>query len=108
MVRRIVRTHDNPIIAICPNCKTGSKLRRATVPQIDSCGFESYFFQCESCKRSLAGIIDPLDEELLVSLLEPTSWFEHPSQEGVDYQTDTLIGCADKSVLVILVSKRRS
>ena len=108
MVRRIARTHDNAVIAICPNCETGSKFFRTKNPQIDSCGFESYSFQCESCKRSLAGIIDPLDKELLVSLSEPTSQCEHPSQEGVDYQKDTVIGCADKSVLVILVSKRRS
>ena len=107
MVRRIVRTHDNPIIAICPNCKAGSKLRRATVPQIDSCGFESYSFQCESCKSSLAGIIDPLDGELLVSLLEPTSWCEHSSPERADYQTEPLIGYVKKFILMILVSKRR-
>jgi hypothetical protein len=107
MVRRIARTHDNPIIAICPNCKSGSKLLRATVPQLDSCGFESYSFQCEGCKRTLAGIIEPMNEELLVSLLEPTSRFEHSSQEGVDYQTEALIRCAEKSVLMILVSKRR-
>ena len=108
MVRRITRTHRNPIVAICPNCKTGSKLLRATVPQIDSCGFESYSFQCKRCKSSLAGIIDPMNEELLVSLLEPTSQFEHSSQEKVDYQREALIRCAENPLLMILVSKRRS
>jgi hypothetical protein len=107
MVGRIDRTHDNPIIAKCPTCKTGSKLRRATFPQIDSCGFESYFFQCDSCKTSLAGIIDPMNEELLVSLLEPTSRFERFSQEQVDYQKEALIRRVEKSVLMILLSKRR-
>ena len=107
MVRQIASTHDNPIIAICPNCKSGSKLFRATVPQIDSCGFESYSFQCKRCKSSLAGIIDPMNEELLVSLLEPTSWCEHSSPERADYQTEPLIGYAEKFILMILVSKRR-
>ena len=107
MVRQIASTRDNPIIAICPNCKSGSKLFRATVPQIDSCGFESYSFQCKRCKSSLAGIIDPMNEELLVSLLEPTSWCEHSSPERADYQTEPLIGYVKKFILMILVSKRR-
>ena len=108
MVRRIPRTHRNPIVAICPNCKSGSKLLRATIPQIDSCGFESYFFQCETCTNSLAGIIDPMNDKLLVSLLEPRGRFEHSSQEKVDYQREALISCAENSLLMILVSKRRS
>jgi hypothetical protein len=107
MVRQIASTHDNPIIAVCPNCKSGSKLFRATVPQIDSCCFESYSFQCKRCKSSLAGIIDPMNEELLVSLLEPTSWCEHSSPERADYQTAPLIGYVKKFILMILVSKRR-
>ena len=107
MVRRIARTHDNAIIAICPNCKTGSKFFRTTNPQIDSCGFESYSFQCKRCKSSLAGIIDPMNEELLVSLLEPTSWCEHSSPRRADYQTEPLIGYVKKFILMILVSKRR-
>ena len=62
---------------------------------------------CEACKSSLAGIIDPMDEELLVSLLEPTSSCEQSSRERVDFQTKPLVGYAEKSVLMILVSKQR-
>ena len=75
---------DAAIAVTCPKCKTRSKFFRATIPQIDSCGFESYFFQCESCKSPLAGIIEPIEEKLVVSLLEPASWCEHSSQERVD------------------------
>ena len=71
MVRRTTHAYDTTIAAACPKCKVSLKLLRSSIPQIDSCGFESYSFQCESCKSSLAGIIDPMDEELLVSLLEP-------------------------------------
>ena len=88
MVRRIARAYDNAVIAICPNCKTGSKFFRTTYRQIDSCGFESYSFQCKQCKSSLAGIIDPLNDELLVSLLEPTSWLQHSTQKRVNIQTE--------------------
>src|SRR5215813_13260058 len=105
MVRRTIQACDTAIVASCPRCKVTLKLLRSSIPQIDSCGFESYSFQSQSCKSSLAGIIDPLDEELLVSLSEPTSQFEPPLR-GLDYQTDTIIGCADKSVPVFLVSNR--
>jgi hypothetical protein len=108
MVRRTIQAYDTAIVASCPKCKVNLKLFRSSIPQIDSSGFESYSFHCEACKSSLAGIIDPLDEELLVSLSEPASWLEYPSQQGVNCQTDTLIGCAEKSVLVILAPKRRS
>jgi hypothetical protein len=81
MVRRTTHAYDTTIAAACPKCRVGLRLLRSSIPQIDSCGFESYSFQCESCKSSLAGIIDPMDEELLVSLLEPTSSCEQSSRE---------------------------
>jgi hypothetical protein len=83
MVRRIARAHDNAVIAICPNCKTCSKFFRTPNPHIDSCGFESYFFACEECKAPLAGIIDPINEELLVSALEPTSVITPQQKSGL-------------------------
>jgi hypothetical protein len=107
MVRRTTHAYDTTIAAACPKCRVGLRLLRSSIPQIDSCGFESYFFQCEACKSSLAGIIDPMDEELLVSLLEPTTSCEQCSRERVDFQTKPLIGYAEKSVLMILVSKQR-
>ena len=77
MVRRTTHAYDTTIAAACPKCKVSLKLLRSSIPQIDSCGFESYSFQCESCKSSLAGIIDPMDEELLVSLIEPAIDVSH-------------------------------
>jgi hypothetical protein len=71
MVRRTTRTYDTAIVVTCPRCKACSNFFRATNPSIDSCGFESYSFQCEGCASSLEGIIDPSDDELLVSLIEP-------------------------------------
>ena len=35
---------------------------------MDSCGFESYELECRRCGASLGGIIDPYDDELLLSL----------------------------------------
>ena len=70
---RTIRIHDTAITVKCPKCKTCSKFFRAVHPQIDSCGFESYSFRCTGCASSLAGIIDPSDDELLVSLLGPAS-----------------------------------
>ena len=84
VTHRTIRIPDTAVAVTCPKCKTCSKLFRATIPQIDSCGFESYFFQCESCKSPLAGIIEPIEETLVVSLLEPASWCEHSAQERMD------------------------
>jgi hypothetical protein len=65
---RTIRIHDTAIAVTCPKCKSRSKFIRPTVPDIDSCGFESHSFRCESCASLLTGIIDPSDGELLVSL----------------------------------------
>ena len=63
MVRRTTHAYDTTVAAACPKCGVGLRLLRSSIPQIDSCGFESYSFQCESCKSSLAGIIDPMDPD---------------------------------------------
>ena len=66
---RTIRIHDTAITVTCPKCKTCSKFFRAT-NKIDSCGFETYSFQYDWCACSFAGIVDPSDDELVVSLLE--------------------------------------
>jgi len=40
---------------------------RSPAPGIDECGFESYRFECKECAATLAGIIDPADDMLLIS-----------------------------------------
>jgi hypothetical protein len=37
---------------------------------MDSCGFESYSLECDQCGAQLVGVIDPLDDQLLLSELE--------------------------------------
>jgi len=107
MVRRTDHAYDTTIAAACPKCRVSLKLLRSSIAQIDNCGFESYSFQCESCKSSLAGIIDPMDEELIVSLTEPAIDVAARPKERVDFQTKPLVGYAEKSVLMILVMKQR-
>jgi hypothetical protein len=76
MVRQIARIYDTAIATTCPNCKTCLMFFRNRNPQIDSCGFESYSFRCNGCASYLGGIIDPMNEQLLVSLSEPMGWCE--------------------------------
>ena len=57
---------DNEYVA-CPECAAPITLDRSPTPHIDECGFESYLFECKQCGVSLACIIDPCDESLLVS-----------------------------------------
>ena len=70
--RSVERTYEPAVAVKCPKCEASSTFFRTTFPHIDTCGFESYSFQCECCGSAIAGIINPLDDELLVSLLEPT------------------------------------
>ncbi|MDE2284042.1 MAG: hypothetical protein KGK33_05440 [Hyphomicrobiales bacterium] len=53
----------------CPGCSARLMLRRSAVPSIDECGFESYRLACHACGAPLAGIIDPADDQLLLSLV---------------------------------------
>jgi hypothetical protein len=52
----------------CPKCC--ERFIYAGPHQIDACGFESYSFDCKVCGSSLAGILDPYDETLLLIVLE--------------------------------------
>jgi hypothetical protein len=67
---RVERTCESALLVKCPKCE--ASLFRTAFPHIDTCGFESYSFRCECCGSAIGGIINPLDDELLVSLLEPT------------------------------------
>ena len=51
----------------CPACAALVTFSRTSTPPIDACGFESYSVECHECGARLAGIIDPLDDELLLS-----------------------------------------
>jgi hypothetical protein len=53
--------------AACPKCDTSLKLYRIDKPYIDECGFESYAFKCSTCGSMLVGIIDPVDDTLLLT-----------------------------------------
>jgi len=51
----------------CPECDARLPFCRSRTPDIDGCGFESYSLECKECKATLAGIIDPKTEELLLT-----------------------------------------
>ena len=54
----------------CPACAALVTFSRTSTPRIDACGFESYRLECHECGARLAGIIDPLDDDLLLSELD--------------------------------------
>jgi hypothetical protein len=68
-----IYTRGTAIEVICPKCERCSKFIGATLPHLDSCGFESHSCRCERRASFLVGIIDPSDGELVVSLLEEPS-----------------------------------
>jgi hypothetical protein len=54
-------------VVACPGCGASFVFCRSEHATIDACGFESYTFGCGECKASLAGIVDPFDETLLIT-----------------------------------------
>jgi hypothetical protein len=51
----------------CPGCGARFAFCRSEHPLIDACGFETYSFACKECRASLSGIVDPLDDALLIT-----------------------------------------
>jgi hypothetical protein len=91
---RTIHTHGTATVVTCPKCRRCSTFVRAILPHIDSCGFESHSFRCEWCASFLAGIIDPNDGELVLSLLEePSAVIVTPASDPLsghhDLQCDT-------------------
>jgi hypothetical protein len=54
--------------AACPKCNASLKFYRSDKPHIDECGFESYSLNCRACGSTLVGIIDPVDDRLLLTI----------------------------------------
>jgi len=54
----------------CTACTAHVMFCRSRNPQVAACGFERYNLECHECGARLAGIIDPYDDELLLSELE--------------------------------------
>ncbi len=52
----------------CPGCAASLVIYRSNSPQIDECGFESYSLKCRECRSALVGIVDPLDDKLLLTI----------------------------------------
>ena len=63
-------TRPLPQIIECPKCGACMPFSRAEFAQIDSSGFESYRLSCRACAVSLAAVVDPCDETLLLSELK--------------------------------------
>jgi len=58
---------SKPEKVACPKCDASLIFYRSEQPHIDECGFESYSLTCRSCGSMLVGIIDPMDDTLLVT-----------------------------------------
>jgi hypothetical protein len=52
----------------CPKCDASFKFSRSDRPHIDECGLESYSLKCRACGSALVGVVDPVDDRLLLTL----------------------------------------
>jgi hypothetical protein len=64
---------ETDAVVKCPNCRAHVTFLKSSFPHIDSCGFESYSLRCECCQGVLAGIMDPLTDRPIISLLDASN-----------------------------------
>jgi hypothetical protein len=71
-----LQTHREPVsstrdtrVVSCPDCGARLVFHPSSTPQIDACGFETVQLECSRCEASLAGVIDPCDGAVLLSVL---------------------------------------
>jgi hypothetical protein len=64
---RVVDRRSRLRRAECPNCNQFVFCRESDC-HFDCHGFESYQLDCGFCRTPLAGIVDPADEALLLSI----------------------------------------
>ena len=62
-----------PTKIACPKCDASIRFFRNDTPHIDDGGFETYNFKCKACGSMLAGIIDPMDDALLLTISPQTT-----------------------------------
>jgi hypothetical protein len=101
LTSRAICTRVTAIVVTCPKCKRRSIFPKSTAPLIDRCGFENHSFRCAWCASLFAGIIDPSDGEILLSLLdEPISVTATPPSDPLsgqhDLQCDTRLHGTDE------------
>ncbi len=53
----------------CPQCEAQLLWHRSAAPALDSSGFETCRLECTHCGVSLAGVVDPYDDAVLLSAL---------------------------------------
>jgi hypothetical protein len=56
-----------PVTVDCPQCDTSFPFHGPSNPRFDSSGFECCKLKSAHCGVSLAGVIDPYDDTLLLS-----------------------------------------
>ena len=69
-------------IVVCPKCHAKFRCYRSLSPPINEHGFESYHLECKRCDASILAIIDPADNELVLS--EESSRRKRPVAEKVE------------------------
>jgi hypothetical protein len=57
----------SPQQVACPQCAAGWRFQRSSFAFVDCSGFESYELKCAECGAALIGVIDPRDDQLLLS-----------------------------------------
>lgn len=63
----LLRNVEEPKELQCPYCARLLGFQRASFPPLDSSGLETYAFECSQCGVDLVGVVDPWDDQFLLS-----------------------------------------
>ena len=71
IIEGVLSARSSVELVACPRCAAKLTFSRLPIPPIDSSGLESYSITCDQCGADLVGVIDPVDDRLLLSELKP-------------------------------------
>jgi len=54
----------------CPKCSAHFLFDQDRVPAISASGLKEYHLNCQRCGVALVAVVDPVDDELLISVLK--------------------------------------
>jgi hypothetical protein len=52
----------------CPHCGQFFAFQRTSIPELSASGLETYELECRQCGVNLVGVVDPWDDQVLLSL----------------------------------------
>jgi hypothetical protein len=63
-----LRNVEEPKELQCPHCGQLFAFQRTSIPELSASGLETHELECRQCGMNLVGVVDPWDDQILLSL----------------------------------------